>query len=55
LGLALDEPDFHEVPVNIEGLDVLITDGVKPFAEDSLVDFVKNSYSEGFTISSNNC
>lgn len=38
------------MPVQVNGLDVLISDKVKGFAEGSLVDYTKSSYGEGFTI-----
>lgn len=50
MGLALDEPNDDEVLVQVNGLDVIIGEKVKGFAEGSLVDYTKSSYGEGFTI-----
>lgn len=50
LGLALDELNDSEAPVQVNGLEVLISDKVKGFADGSMVDYTKSSYGEGFTI-----
>jgi Fe-S cluster assembly iron-binding protein IscA len=50
LGLTLDEPYINETPVHINGIDVLITDDVKIYAEGKLVDYIRTAYDEGFTI-----
>jgi len=48
--LALDEPGGNEVPVQINGLDVLIADNVKEFTAGNTVDYIKSAQGEGFTI-----
>ena len=56
--MALDEPEESEQPVQINGLDVLITDAVKPFTDGSTLDYVKHPDGEGFMIipeSGENC
>jgi Fe-S cluster assembly iron-binding protein IscA len=50
LGLALDEPQANEKSVNVNGLDVLIDDNIKGFAQDSVVDFISSPYGEMFTV-----
>jgi Fe-S cluster assembly iron-binding protein IscA len=50
MGLALDEPEKDEQPVLINGINVLVEDLVRPFAENAIVDYVKDQYQEGFLI-----
>jgi hypothetical protein len=50
LGLALDEPKDKEITTQVEGLDFLIAEEVKPFADKSRVDYTSGPYGEGFTI-----
>ena len=50
LGLALDEPRGSEVPVEVNGLGVLIADKVKGYVDGSVVDYIKSSNGEGFAI-----
>jgi Fe-S cluster assembly iron-binding protein IscA len=50
LGLALDEPNGNEVPTKVNGLDVLIADKVKGFADGSTVDYIQSPHGEGFAI-----
>jgi Fe-S cluster assembly iron-binding protein IscA len=50
LGLALDEPEANEAAIPVNGLDVLISDEVKSLAESSTLDYINESYREGFTI-----
>jgi Fe-S cluster assembly iron-binding protein IscA len=50
LGLALDEPEENEKPVQINGLDVLISDEVKPFTDGNTLDYVKYPDGEGFVL-----
>ena len=51
MGLALDELRDDENAVNVDGLDILISDDVKRFADMSTIDFVSDGYRQGFTIS----
>ena len=54
MGLALDEPSGDEVPVQVNGLDVLIEEKVKSMADKSTVDYVSApDGGGGFTIISN--
>jgi Fe-S cluster assembly iron-binding protein IscA len=54
LGLALDELKENEKAVQINGIDILISDTVGALATDKKVDYVKSSYGEGFAITSPN-
>jgi hypothetical protein len=49
LGLALDEPSGDEKPTQVNGLDFLIADEVKMFADRSSLDYMSSPY-EGFII-----
>jgi hypothetical protein len=49
LGLALDEPYGDEKPTQVNGLDFLISDEVKMFADKSSLDYM-SSPREGFII-----
>jgi Fe-S cluster assembly iron-binding protein IscA len=51
LGLALDEPNESEQAVQVNGIDVLISDSVKDLVNKKTIDYVDSSYSRGFTIS----
>jgi len=51
LGLALDEPNENEATTQINGIDVLISDEVKPFADKNKIDYLKLPDGEGFVIS----
>jgi Fe-S cluster assembly iron-binding protein IscA len=50
LGLALDEPNENEDATQINGIDVLISDAVKPFADRNTIDYVNSPYGEGFAV-----
>jgi Fe-S cluster assembly iron-binding protein IscA len=50
LGLTLDEPKKDEIAIQINGIDVLIADNVKRFAEKNIIDYVTEPYQEGFSI-----
>lgn len=52
--MALDEPNGNEAPIQVNGLDVLISEKVKTFADGSLVDYVSSPIGEGFTIRNGN-
>ena len=52
--MALDEPTDGETPIQVNGLDVLISEKVMGLADGSLVDYATLPYGEGFTISSGN-
>ena len=48
--MALDEPEGNEQPVQINGLDVLIAETVRPLADGNILDYVKKPDGEGFVI-----
>ena len=50
LGLALDEPGENENTTNVNGIDVLISEDVKPTAELNKIDYIKSPDGEGFVI-----
>jgi len=50
MGLALDEPQADEKSIQVDGLDLLITDEIKRYADMSTVDYISNEYGEGFTV-----
>lgn len=51
MGMALDEPEDNEQPVQVNGIDVLIEDTAKPFTDGMKVDYVKEPQGEGFVVS----
>jgi Fe-S cluster assembly iron-binding protein IscA len=50
MGMALDEPEENEQPVQVNGIDVLVADFVRPYVNDAVVDYVKQTYGEGFVL-----
>ena len=50
MGLALDEPKEHEEPVQINGIDVLISDEVNSIASVKKIDYINSLDGEGFII-----
>ena len=50
MGMALDEPKENEQPVRVNGIDVLVSDSVRPLVDGATVDYVKHPYGEGFVI-----
>jgi Fe-S cluster assembly iron-binding protein IscA len=50
MGMALDEPEENEQPVQVNGIDVLVADFTRPFVEGTTVDYVKEKQGEGFVI-----
>lgn len=50
MGMALDEPLENEQPLQINGLNVLISDNVIPFTDGNTLDYVKYADGEGFII-----
>ena len=50
MGLALDEPNENEETTQINGIDVLISDAVKAFADRNTIDYVNSPDGEGFII-----
>jgi Fe-S cluster assembly iron-binding protein IscA len=54
MGMALDEPEENEQPVQVNGIDVLIADFARPLIESTTVDYIKESQGEGFVITGAN-
>ena len=50
MGMVLDEPDKNERTIQINGTEVLISDEVKSFSKDNIIDYLDESYSKGFII-----
>ena len=50
LGLTLDEPKKNENQIQTNGIDFLVTDDVKDYAERSTIDYINEGYQESFTI-----
>ena len=50
MGLALDEPNENEDTIQVNGIDVLISDEVKPTANVNKLDYIKSPHGEGFVI-----
>ena len=50
MGLALDEPNENEDTIHVNGIDVLISDDVKPAASANKIDYMKSPQGEGFII-----
>ena len=52
MGLALDELKENENTIQVNGIDVLISDAIKPFADANTIDYVSSPYGEGFVMES---
>jgi Fe-S cluster assembly iron-binding protein IscA len=52
LGVALDEPKKDEKPVDIDGVQLLISDVIRPFVDGAKIDYGRSLFSKGFTVSS---
>ncbi len=50
LGLTLDESKNEKQLYTINDIDVLIDENVLPHAKESQIDYISNSYGEGFSI-----
>lgn len=50
MGLALDEPEENEQTIEADGLDILISDDVKPYATGNVLDWVTALGGEGFIL-----
>jgi Fe-S cluster assembly iron-binding protein IscA len=53
MGMALDEPEANELPVQINGIDVLIADFARPYVDGMTVDYINDKPGEGFVITGN--
>ena len=50
LGLALDELKENEETTRVNGIDVLISDRVKPYSDGNKIDYIQSTNGEGFVI-----
>ena len=50
LGLALDELKENEETTQVNGIDVLISDEVKPYSDGNMIDYIQSTDGEGFVI-----
>ena len=50
MGLALDEPNEKEDTIQVNGIDLLISDDVKPAASANKIDYIESPEGEGFVI-----
>jgi Fe-S cluster assembly iron-binding protein IscA len=50
LGLTLDESKDEKQLYTINEIELLIDDNVLPHAKESQIDYISNSYGEGFSI-----
>jgi Fe-S cluster assembly iron-binding protein IscA len=48
--MALDEPQGSEKPVQVNNVGLLIADSVEPWIDQMTIDYAKDPYQEGFTI-----
>ena len=50
MGMVLDEPKGSEKPLEVNSISVLVEDTVRPYIAGTTIDYVKESYGEGFVI-----
>jgi Fe-S cluster assembly iron-binding protein IscA len=50
LGLALDELKENEETIHVNGIDVLISDMVRPYTDGNKVDYIQSIDGEGFIV-----
>ena len=48
--MALDEPKENEESVQVNGIDVLIADSVKPLVDGTVVDYINDPTGKGFVV-----
>lgn len=51
LGLALDELKENESTIQVNSIDLLIPDNVKPYTDGNTIDYIQSIDGEGFVIS----
>jgi Fe-S cluster assembly iron-binding protein IscA len=50
--VALDEPAQNEEPVNIDGVNILVAEHIRPYVDGARIDYGKRWFKgEGFTVS----
>ena len=50
VGLALDELKENEETTHVNGIDLLISDKVKPYSDGNKIDYIQATDGEGFVI-----
>ena len=50
LGLALDELKENEHPIQVNSIDLLVSDNVKPYTDGNTIDYIQSMDGEGFVI-----
>jgi Fe-S cluster assembly iron-binding protein IscA len=50
MGMALDEPEDNEQPVDVNGIGVLVQDPARAFVDNMVIDYVTEPHGEGFVI-----
>ena len=50
LGLALDELKDNEDTIQVNSIDLLMSDNVKPYADGNTIDYIQSTNGEGFVI-----
>ena len=50
MGLALDELKENEETTQVNGIDLLMSDEVKPFSDGNKIDYRQSANGEGFVI-----
>ena len=50
LGLALDELKENEETIQVNSIDLLMSDDVKPYADGNTLDYIQSPEGEGFVI-----
>jgi Fe-S cluster assembly iron-binding protein IscA len=48
--LVLDEPRENEASIPVNGIDVLIDEDIKAYADRTTIDYLKTPYGEGFAV-----
>ena len=50
LGLALDELKENEETIQVNSIDLLMSDNIKPYADGNIIDYIQSTEGEGFVI-----
>jgi len=53
--MALDEPEENEKSVQVNGIELLISDYIRPHVEGLKIDYLQEKYRKGFTFNSAGC
>ena len=53
MGLALDEPNEQDQLMNVDNIDLRVTDAVKPLTENQLIDYIDSAHGRGLVIRAN--